>query len=162
MFYKNRWQYCVSLNPRFMYPDLILDMSIFVLRLRLKKKEEEQRFFCDFSRFFPSGFGWTGELWSNRVFLKLRNKEYLSFIYLFQTKYYFLIFLFFEKKCFFFKDFRFFLTIFHVFQILWEFFVVDFLKVFGFFWDVLDFFENFRVLGFFLDLLGFLDSFQSY
>ena len=31
--------------------------------------------FPDFSRFFFSGFGWTGELWSNCVFLILRNKE---------------------------------------------------------------------------------------
>ena len=32
-------------------------------------------FFPDVSRFFFSGLGWTGELWSNRIVLILRNKE---------------------------------------------------------------------------------------
>ena len=62
------------------------------------KKSDFLRYFLDFSRFLFSGLGWTGELWSNRILLILRNKEDFFFAEIF---FFFRYFIFFEKKkCF--------------------------------------------------------------
>ena len=90
-----------------------------------------------------SGFGWTGELWSDHVVLILRKKI-----------------IFFCRKQIFFKNFRFFLKgFFKIFAFFDHFFksigfsmdswnISDFLKLF-------EFFDNF----FLLDFLDFFDGF---
>ena len=95
--------------------------------------------FWDFLDFF-SGVGWTGELWSNCVFLILRNKE--DFVFIFLLKIIFFKTFGFLKKCdfflHFFLDFRFFL---HIFKMLYLIFLMNSLEfLFRCFLDFLRFF----------------------
>ena len=99
--------------------------------------------FWDFLDFF-SGVGWTGELWSNCVFLILRNKE--DFVFIFLLKIIFFKTFGFLKKCDFFLkpfflDFRFFL---HIFKMLYLVFLMNSLEfLFRCFLDFLRFFNVF-------------------
>ena len=96
--------------------------------------------FPHFFHIFNSGLGWTGELWSNRVVLVLRIKEFLQ---KFRIK----------------KDFYWF---FWDFWICWPFF--NFLEILGFSMDFLIFLKDFLdlFLNFFLNFFVFFCFFDFF
>ena len=103
--------------------------AFFFCKKNISKFSEFSKFFLgDFSDFFFSGFVWTGELWSNWVFLILRNKQ-----------------IFFKAEIFFFKYIGLKKGIYFLrFSVFWDFVVFNgFFQIFGFLNFFLDIFFYF-------------------
>ena len=114
-----------------------------------------------------SGFGWTGELWLDGIFLILRNEE--DFFLIFAEIYFFENFGFLKRKKMRFFRFSEFLIIFEIFGIFlvlyWftDFFWI-FFGIFGFlaFFLIYIFFWVLEIIGFILDFFGFLLDFWTF
>ena len=105
--------------------------------------------FLDFFRFFFSGVGWTGELWSNRVVLILRNKEDFFFFFIAKGIVFKKLGFFCFLSGFFYLCFFLFLTTFEIFKNSWVFYeflnFLNFIFLFLFFIFFLQFFQMFSL-----------------